>query len=434
MVNPSPRGFLKPKYPKTAAPEQPADPYADLYGYVQPPETTGFGGFLDQLKYINRTSPGAFMQLGAGLMAGDPAGGISHAGQELQQAQGEQRKLGLLARKDNLTRQWLQNRFPDAAPADLDAAMANPAVMSELLAPPDKRNLITVGDRLYDADTDTWIEPGGAGGSFDLGTGTDARALEYLVKIGKLTEEQAAEVAGGRPVTLSDGSVVFQGASELAGGTGQIIVQPPGGQPAVVDPDAPGGGAAAPAAPSPGGGAGAGGTILSPPKSTETTEQKNKKIQAKVTKQALYGQLDAYTALVKKYGVEAASGAGMDELNIARNSIITTLKELYTLGALTGPDFGLVSAQIYDPIIDLKEKGPLTTLGQLGTATFGDPAARAQSAAEALKKQIEILTNAQLGIEPPGALPKVSTQAEFDALPSGARYINTKTGQEGIKP
>ena len=38
----------------------------------QPPETTGLGGFMDQLKYINRTSPEAFMQLGAGLMAGDP--------------------------------------------------------------------------------------------------------------------------------------------------------------------------------------------------------------------------------------------------------------------------------------------------------------------------------------------------------------------------
>ena len=76
MANPEPRGFLKPKHPKVVVPEQPADPYADLYGYVTPPETTGFRGFVDQLKYINRTIPGAFMQLGAGLMGGDAEGGI----------------------------------------------------------------------------------------------------------------------------------------------------------------------------------------------------------------------------------------------------------------------------------------------------------------------------------------------------------------------
>ena len=438
MPNPSPGGFLKPKHPKVATPEQPADPYADLYGYVTPPGKDA--GFWEQAKYINRTSPEVFMQLGAGLMAGDTAGGLSNAAQALSAGTEQQRRaqLGLYKHQEgekakNLTRQWLIGQ--GISPEDAEAAMANPAILSELLKPPDKRNLITVGDRLYDADTDTWIDPGGAGGGFDLGTGTDARALEYLVDIGKLTKEQAAEVAGGRPVTLSDGSVIFQGASELAGGAGKIIIQPPGGQPEVVDPDAPGdGGAAAPAAPSPGGGAGAGGTILSPPKSAETTEQRNKKSQAKIAKQTLYDQLDAYTELVKTYGVEAASGAGMDELNIARSSIITTLKDLYTLGALTGPDLGLVSSQIYDPIIDLKEKGPLTTAGQLLTASFGDPGARAKSAADALKKQIEIMTNAQLGIPTPGALPKVSTQADFDALPSGTRYINTKTGQEGIKP
>ena len=442
MPNPQP-GFFKPKNPKVAVPEQPADPYADLYGYVQPPaDTSGFGGFLNQLKYINKTSPETLMQLGAGLMAGDTAGGLSNAAQALSAGTEQQRRaqLGLYQHQEgekakNLTRQWLIGQ--GISPQDAEAAMANPAVMSELLAKPDKRNLITVGDRLYDADTDTWIDPGGAGGDFDLGTGTDARALEYLVETGVLTKREAADVAGGKTITRPDGTLIFMGASDLAGNP-TVKVKPPGQPEQTFDKDGnPIAPEAAPSTEAPADtGLGTGGVVLTEPKSQETTEQKNKKSQAKIAKQTLYGQLDAYTALVKKYGVEAASGAGMDELNIARSSIITTLKDLYTLGALTGPDLGLVSQQIYDPIIDLKEKGPLTTAGQLLTAGFGDPGARAENAAEALKKQIEILTNAQLGIEPQGILPRVSTQADFDALPSGknTRYINTKTGQEGIKP
>ena len=122
-------GFLKPKHPKVATPEQSADPYADLYGYVTPPGKDA--GFLDQMKYINRTSPGAFMQLGAGLMAGNTAGGISHAAQALEAGSSEQRKLGLAVRRDNMTRQWLLGQGFDAATAD--AAMANPDILASLL-------------------------------------------------------------------------------------------------------------------------------------------------------------------------------------------------------------------------------------------------------------------------------------------------------------
>ena len=148
MPNPSPRGFLKPKHPKVPTPEQPADPYADLYGYVTPPETTGFRGFLDQMKYINRTSPGAFMSLGAGLMAGDTAGGISHAGQALEQGGLLQRRAQekLLGRQEeqqnrNLTRQWLLSQGFDEATAD--AAMANPEILQQLLAAPKGTDDIT---------------------------------------------------------------------------------------------------------------------------------------------------------------------------------------------------------------------------------------------------------------------------------------------------
>ena len=413
----------------------PVDPNAAQFGYVEPPPAGS--GFMDQYRYINQTSPDALMQLGAGMIAGDVAGGFSRAADVMQQGRQQQqaRKLALYGynegqKKENLTRQWLKQKFPDATDVELDAAIANPAILSELLAPPAKRNLVTVGDRLYDADTGEWITPEGGAGGFDLGTGTDARALEYLVTTGVLTERQAAEVAGGKSITLPDGMLVFKGASDLAGNP-TIITQPPGEQPVVVDPDAP----AVPAVPAvpaqPGGGAGSGGTILSPPKSTETTEERNKKSQAKITKQILFGQLDAYTALVKQTGIEAASGANMDKLNIARNSIIVALKDLATLGALTGPDLELVSSQIYDPIIDLQKKGPLSTAGQIFTGTFGDPGARAESAAKALKEQIEIRTNAALGI---GSVPTITTQEEYNALPSGAKYISGNTGLPGTKP
>ena len=371
------------------------------------------------MKYINRTSPGAFMQLGAGLMAGDPAGGISHAGQELTAGTEQQRRarLGLYKHQEgekakNLTRQWLIGQ--GISPEDAEAAMANPAILSELLAPPAKRNLIEVDGKLYDADTDTWIEPGGAGGSFDLGTGTDARALEYLVTTGVLTERQAAEVAGGKSITMPDGTLIFKGASDLAGNP-TIVTQPPGGQPAVVNPDAPAGGGggaaapAAPAAPAQSGGVGAGGTILSPPKSTETTEQKNARVKAVQSQQAINEQLNHYVDLVGQYGNEALSGEGKDKLNIARQGIMLQMKELYNLGVLNGPDLALMEKLIYDPVIDVTKEGGWANLpGQIaGSLGFGDPKSRAKNSADELKKQLDTIVRSKLGVEGSGWTVKV---------------------------
>lgn len=208
-------GFLKPKHPKVAVTEQPADPLADIYGYVQQPTTTGLQGFMDQMKYINKTSPGAFMSLAAGLTAGDPAAGISRAGQELQQGQGQQQKLGLLARKDNMTLNWLRSHFDEET---AQAAMANPDVLASLLKGMEGGNNEVFGTPIYGTDSTT----GKTGiGTFDKqGNFHVIDTGDFEVASGVKTVETATEVV---TINTKDGTVIAREPKNVAAGEEQKV-------------------------------------------------------------------------------------------------------------------------------------------------------------------------------------------------------------------
>ena len=80
MVMFKPRKQVPPKQPDPQPQPQPqpqytVDPTLEQFGYVEPPAAGS--GFMDRYRYINRVNPNALMQLGAGIMAGNIAGGFS---------------------------------------------------------------------------------------------------------------------------------------------------------------------------------------------------------------------------------------------------------------------------------------------------------------------------------------------------------------------
>lgn len=85
-----------------------------------------------------------------------------------------------------------------------------------------KRGLINAGDgKLYDPNTNEWItaptdEPTGGGFRFK-GNSVDAQALNGLMDSGKLTEEQAQNIAAGKTVTGPNGEILFMTAQGLMG-------------------------------------------------------------------------------------------------------------------------------------------------------------------------------------------------------------------------
>jgi hypothetical protein len=74
-----------------------------------------------------------------------------------------------------------------------------------------------------------------------------------------------------------------------------------------------------------------------------------KKLKTAVTsRNNLIPMIAKYKKLVKKYGSEMG-GAGDVQLNNLRSQIVVELKNISELGALSGPDQGILDAQLYDP-------------------------------------------------------------------------------------
>lgn len=118
---------------------QSADPWAGMR--QQGAQTPGsLGGFnpLESLRQFSQNNPGVLGQIGAGMMAGDAAGGFANAG-ELQARNREKfMEKQETQRKTNLTRQWLiKNR--GMSEEDADMAMSSPEILNSYLKTPESK-------------------------------------------------------------------------------------------------------------------------------------------------------------------------------------------------------------------------------------------------------------------------------------------------------
>lgn len=248
------------------------------------------------------------------------------------------------------------------------------------------------------------------GGKMFNGNSVDAQALNWLVDNNKVTREQAAQIAAGKTITGPNGEMMFL---TPAG----IVAQMPGRAPQAITPPAATSPAPAPA-PTPAPAAppmqtppaaapvpaaptspradntsnGRPGIIpLTDPKAVKPTEaQRNRKASVDQAFDAINGELDRFTELVGKTGIEVIPGKGKDNLNTVRQGIMLQLKELFNLGVLNGPDLGLMEKMIYDPVIDpLKEGGLANLPGQLYSAATGDAKDRTMNSVAELKRMLE---------------------------------------------
>jgi len=289
----------------------------------------------------------------------------------------------------------------------------------------DGKPLINAGaGNVYDPNTKEWITPPGsssAGGAFRFsGNSVEAQALNGLMDSGTLSPAQAQSLGAGKTISGPNGELIFLtpqgvfGTSPQAGGAVQPIM-PNGGQQAPQ-----GGNQAAPqttpqatpeavpqAVPDqrtqsqpnalPTGQTVRDGNIqLTQPKVPEA--QKNRAAEVDQAYKALNTELDRYSELVEKTGIEAMPGKSKDQLNSVRQGVMLQLKELFNLGVLNGPDLSLMERMIYDPVIDpFKEGGIINLPDQLFTSIAGNPGARAKSSVDELKRMIGNIRNSVSG-------------------------------------
>lgn len=284
-----------------------------------------------------------------------------------------------------------------------------------------KQPLINAGNgNVYDPNTKEWITPpgaSGAGGEFRFsGNSVEAQALNGLLDSKQLTPVQAQQLAAGKTISGPNGELIFLtpqgvfGTPSQGGGAVQPIM-PNGGQ------QAPQGGNQAtpqatpeavpqpvpqaqpdqrsqndPSALPPGQAVRNGNIQLTEPKVPEA--QKNRAASVDQAYKALNTELDRYSELVEKTGIEAMPGKSKDQLNSVRQGVMLQLKELFNLGVLNGPDLSLMERMIYDPVIDpLKEGGIMNMPDQLFTSIAGNPGARAKSSVDELKRMIGNIRN-----------------------------------------
>ncbi|WP_173515463.1 hypothetical protein [Ensifer sesbaniae] len=283
-----------------------------------------------------------------------------------------------------------------------------------------RQPLINAGaGNVYDPNTKEWITPpgaSGAGGEFRFsGNSVEAQALNGLMDSKQLTPEQAQQLGAGKTITGPNGELIFLtpqgvfGTSSQAGGTVQPIT-PNGGQtvpqgnqanpqmpPQAVPQAQPDQRSQNdPAALPPGQAVRNGNIQLTEPKVPEA--QKNRAAAVDQAYKALNTELDRYSELVEKTGIEAMPGKSKDQLNSVRQGVMLQLKELFNLGVLNGPDLSLMERMIYDPVIDpFKEGGIMNLPDQLFTSIAGNPGARAKSSVDELKRMIGNIRNSVSG-------------------------------------
>ena len=246
------------------------------------------------------------------------------------------------------------------------------------------------------------------------GNAVDAQALNGLMDAGKLTPDQAQQIAAGKTVTGPNGEIIFmtpQGVfGQSADGTLSPMSAPQPPQPPAA-PQAPANGVdifgaeataaapqppAPPQAPQPPAAPQREGMIpLTAPKPDKPTEaQRNRVGNVNQAFDAITGELDRYADLVDKTGIEAMPGKDKDNLNTVRQGVMLQMKELFNLGVLNGPDLSLMEKMIYDPVIDPMKEGGLTNIpGQIWASATGTAGERAKNSVTELKRMLENIKN-----------------------------------------
>ncbi|MBZ7920559.1 hypothetical protein LAC81_02000 [Ensifer adhaerens] len=283
-----------------------------------------------------------------------------------------------------------------------------------------KQPLINAGNgNVYDPNDKTWITPpgsSGSGGAFRFGgNSVEAQALNGLMDSGALTPSQAQQLGAGKTISGPNGELIFLtpqgvfGTSSQAGGAIQPITPnqtapqgsnspqavpqtTPEAVPQAVPQAADQHSQSQPATLAPGQIVRDGNIQLTEPKVPEA--QKNRAASVDQAYKALNTELDRYSELVEKTGIEAMPGQSKDQLNSVRQGVMLQLKELFNLGVLNGPDLSLMERMIYDPVIDpFKEGGVMNLPDQLFTSIAGNPGARAKSSVDELKRMIGNIRN-----------------------------------------
>lgn len=268
------------------------------------------------------------------------------------------------------------------------------------LAVPPKQWQKLDDDTLFDpASGETKSISGGGPTKFE-GNGLDAQAWNILSTADPASREYATAYAiisqpKTQMVQTPDGMVPIQVPPNLpawlqAPGGGVVPAAPaaPGvTSPAQVAPPAAGAPAPAVAAP-PSAAPSAGAVIPGTMKPTET--QRNRVSSVNQAFDAITGELDRYSELVAKTGIEAMPGASKDNLNTVRQGIMLQMKELFNLGVLNGPDLQLMENMIYDPVVDvIKDGGAWNLPSQVYTAATGGAGDRAANSVKELKRMLE---------------------------------------------
>lgn len=189
-----------------------ADPWAGMRQQgAQAPGSLGGFNPLESLRQFSQNNPGVLGQIGAGMMAGDAAGGFANAG-ELQARNREKfMERQETQRKTNLTRQWLiKNR--GMSEEDADMAMSSPEILNSYLKG-NKNSYINAGDgNIFNETTGEWLQAPGAGRDFakrqeaaaQYGLSPDDPAYRSFVLTGKMPREDQA------PLTATDKKAILE--------------------------------------------------------------------------------------------------------------------------------------------------------------------------------------------------------------------------------
>lgn len=265
--------------------------------------------------------------------------------------------------------------------------------------------------------------PGGA--DVFSGSSVEAQSLNYLIRNGHLTPDQAAQIGAGKTITdPTTGAIIFmtpQGVfGQPQGGQPQPLT-PPVSAPAPVPQNSP---ALPPAAATPP--AGRPGMIpITDPKAQKPTEaQRNRVGNVDQAFKAIGSELDRYAELVGQTGIEAAPGEAKDNLNTVRQGIMLQMKELFNLGVLNGPDLSLMERMIYDPVIDVGKDGGWSNLpDQIYTGIFGGAGDRAQNSVKELKRMLEnIKSSVDTSVQSQTGVPAPAAPSDgWTTLPNGVK-------------
>jgi hypothetical protein len=182
-----------------------------LQGMFRPPQAQqtmnadpmqGMGGF-QRLQYMQQNNPEALMGLASGLMQGNLGGGFAAAGQAMGDHRREYAQQAEKTRTNDLTRKWLLGR--GLSESDADAALANPAIMQDLMKAPAGPEFMNVGDgNIFRTDTQEFIRAPGttqeddysvrARKAAEMGLSQDDPRYQPFVLTGKFPREDSQEM------------------------------------------------------------------------------------------------------------------------------------------------------------------------------------------------------------------------------------------------